>query len=190
VFALVIARLVPAKGVDLAIKGVADLKNRGLDLSLVIVGDGPLRVELEKLARQLDVESCVRFMGSLHGPAVSSALRRSRCLIVPSRAEGFGIVCLEAMIAGRPVVASSTGGIPEIVADGETGWLVAPGDVRALADAVATVLQSPSVADEMGLRGRSRALTLFSWERMVEKYLASYFCALGGRLDRTKAPLA
>jgi glycosyltransferase involved in cell wall biosynthesis len=92
----------------------------------------------------------------------------------PTRYEGSSLVTLEAMAHGRPVVATRAGGIPDKVRDGQTGRLVAPGDVDGLAAALADLAADPSRRQEMGRRGRARAEADFAWERIIERVLALY----------------
>lgn len=177
-YMLVVGRLVATKGIDIAIRSVADLVSQGIYVSLMIVGDGPLRLDLESLTRECGITSQVDFCGHVDSGDMFALMMRSVCAVVPSRAEGFGIVCLEAMIASKAVIASRVGGIPEIVVDGETGLLVAPADVEALSRAMRTILDAPAKAEEMGRRGRERALACFSWDRMIDAYSRAYEQAL------------
>ncbi len=101
-------------------------------------------------------------------------------MVVPSHGEGFGLVALEAMERGRAVVASTVGGLPEIVADGVTGLVVPPHDPGALADALRTLLLDPDRVAAMGAAGRQRALEEFSQERCTERTEALYEEALAG----------
>ena len=101
-------------------------------------------------------------------------LRAADVFVHPSRLEGLPLAILEAMAAGLPVVASSVGGIPEAVVDGETGVLVPPGDPSALAAALLRVLESPDKGAALGARGHARARAEFSLERMTERYRDLY----------------
>ena len=104
--------------------------------------------------------------------------------VLPSLWEGFGLVLLEAMAAGRPVVASAVGPVPEVVADGETGLLVPPGDPEALARAVVRVLRHPNLAARLGRAGRARAEAHFGLDGMVARTDALYRELLAGRSVR------
>jgi glycosyltransferase involved in cell wall biosynthesis len=131
---------------------------------LVLVGDGPCRGELEAQARALGVTASVTFAG-FRAPA-DPFLSASRLLVQPSLTEGMPNAVLEAMSAGRPVVASRIGGVPELVVHEETGLLVAPGDPEALAAAIVRMLSDPAGAVRMGTAGAARARALFSIESM------------------------
>jgi glycosyltransferase involved in cell wall biosynthesis len=160
---LCICRLERQKGVDVAIRALSDVD----DAHLVVLGEGPERPELERLARELDIP--VYLPGRV--PDVSAWLRRASLLVHPARWEGFGLALLEAMLAGLPVVATRVSSIPEIVADGETGLLVPPDDPEALARAINRMLTEPSAYGE---RGRERARREFSVARMTDRTLAVY----------------
>src|SRR3989338_7498561 len=125
----------------------------------LLVGDGPARDRLRSLAEELGLPGQVMFAGMRDD--VASVLPMMDIFVCPSLYEGFGIAIVEAMAAGRPVVASAVGGIPEIVVHEDTGLLVPPGDAAALADALATLLNHPEQARAMGARGLARAREKF-----------------------------
>jgi glycosyltransferase involved in cell wall biosynthesis/uncharacterized membrane protein YbhN (UPF0104 family) len=127
-------RLVPEKGFEVLIEAVRILAAEGLDLTVDIVGDGPGAGRLEALAQAADGR--VRVISPLAPSEFRSRIERAHALVAPSLREGMGLVALEALAHGRPVIASRTGGLPEAVADGEDGLLVPPGDPRALAEAI------------------------------------------------------
>ena len=164
---LAIARLAPQKGLDVAIRALADLRARGHRAVLVVLGEGRERSRLTALAAELGIADAV-FLPGREGD-VGAWLRRADVLVHPARWEGFGLAILEAMLVGRPVVATRVSAIPELVVDGETGVLVAPDDASAFADAVASLLVDPARAAAMGERGRARALAEFSVEEMARR---------------------
>lgn len=173
-YVLVPARLVEKKGLGVIIEAVALLRDRKLDVAVVIAGDGPERDKLEHRAAELDVASHVTFLGPVPHE-VSRALTNEAILVaIPSHWEAFGMVALEAMAAGKAVVASNSGGVKEIVLDGETGMLVEPGDSEGFAGAIQTLVADPERRKTMGVRGRERALQHFTWSQMVDGYLAAY----------------
>jgi glycosyltransferase involved in cell wall biosynthesis len=180
---LAIGRLVPQKGLDVAVEALARVRERHSDVWLVVLGEGPLRDELATLAAKLEVGNAVSLPGRVGD--VAWWLRRASTLVHPARWEGFGLALLEAMLAERPVVASAVSSIPEIVVDGETGLLVPPDDAEALAAVLLDVLDHPDRAAALGAAGRARALAEFSVERMAERTAAVYEEALSSPLRTT-----
>jgi glycosyltransferase involved in cell wall biosynthesis len=169
---LAVCRLERQKGVDVAIRALPRVRERHPDAELVVLGEGPERPALERLAAELD--GPVHLLGRV--PDVGAWLRRADVLVHPARWEGFGLALLEAMLASLPVVATNVSSIPEIVVDGETGALVPPDDPVALADAAARVLDDPS---GLGTAGRERARREFSVARMADRTLEVYRGMLG-----------
>lgn len=155
---LFVGRLRLRKGVEVLLEALARWVRRGGDPPpLLVVGDGEHRSALERAAARRGLgEDRVRFLGRRDPGAVRALLARCRALVVPSIYEGMPLVVLEAMEAARPVVASAVSGIPEVVMDGETGWLVAPEDPDALARALAELTADPSEAARRGAAGRRR----------------------------------
>ena len=149
------------------------------DVRLAALGEGPERARLEALARDLGVGERLLLPGRVGD--VGAWLRRADVVVHPARWEGFGLALLEAMLAARPVVASAVSSIPEIVADGETGVLVPPNDVPALASALGELLEDPARAERLGQAGLARARSEFSVERMTSATLSVYERALQGR---------
>ena len=178
-----ILRLVPQKGVDVALEALARLRPHHPDLHLVVLGEGPERGRLERRAVELGVNEAVSFPG--RAGDVAEWLRRSELLVHPARWEGFGIALLEAMLAGLPVVASEVSSIPEVVIDGATGLLVRPDDAVALATAIESLLANPTRARELGEAGRARVLDSFSVGRMAERTIAVYESVSGVMVDAT-----
>jgi glycogen(starch) synthase len=169
-----VGRLVPEKGFDLALRALARLTTRFPALRLTLVGDGPERPRLEALARELGLGNAVTFLGWLPPPQVPAVMNGATLVVVPSRWEGLPGVAIQAAQMARPAVATRVGGIPEIVLDGETGLLVEPDDVPALAEAIARVLESPNRAAEMGRAARRHARAAFDWRRYLDAHDALY----------------
>src|SRR5207244_6408603 len=159
---LAVCRLEPQKGLDIAVRALPDIRTRHPTAELVVLGEGPQRSDLEELAANLEVP--VHLLGRV--PDVAAWLQRADVLVHPARWEGFGLALLEAMLASKPVVATSVSSIPEIVVDGETGVLVPPEDAAALAEAVSCLLDDPARAEALGRAGLERACAEFSVERM------------------------
>jgi glycosyltransferase involved in cell wall biosynthesis len=134
-----LARLVEGKGIAELLEATARLRKSGVALELRIGGDGPLRSECQDRARSLGVADHVAFLGTLTREAVRDELRECSCFALASESESFGVVCVEALACGRPVVATRSGGPEDIVTD-ENGILVPTGDVDSLASGLRTVL--------------------------------------------------
>jgi glycosyltransferase involved in cell wall biosynthesis len=166
--ALCVARLMEDKGVDVLLDA---LKYAPLWFA-VIVGEGPLRLRLQQLAIASGVWERVRFTGYLESLAPAWAV--CDVAVVPSRREGLGLFALEAMAAGKPVIASRAGGLAEIVQHGQNGWLVPPDDPVALAQVLQQAHAQRAVWREMGERGRQYVLEHYTWEHTVQRLLECY----------------
>src|SRR5207248_8804164 len=148
-------------------KGVLELAEAGRGLPLVVVGDGPLRKRIPQ-AR-----------GPVPRPELERLYAGAAVVACPSRREGFGVACLEAMAYGKPVVASAVGGLLDLVVDGETGLLVPRRDVGALRQALERLLADRDVRRTLGAAARERARRHFSWDGVTEATLAAYAAASG-----------
>src|SRR5712664_1723052 len=175
---LFVGRLVERKGVAHLIEAIARLGPTGPPLE--IVGEGPERPALEALAHRLGVAQQVMFRGKVAPHELQASYARAAVCVLPSvldargDTEGLGVVLLEAMNHGTPVIASRVGGIPDIVEDGVSGLLVAPGDADALAAAVRRVRDDPALARRLGEGGRRRLREQFSWPAIVQRWLDLY----------------
>lgn len=167
-------RVVRDKGFDVAIDAFAEVVEEFAQARLVIAGDGPVRDELREQAAALGLGERVELPGWVSPHAVASLVASSTVVVVPSRLEGFGLVALEAAHGARPVVAARVGGLPEVVADGETGLIVPPDDPSALAGAILALLRSREESTRMGRTARDRALRLFSGARHTDDWEALY----------------
>ncbi|MDB4886553.1 MAG: putative glycosyltransferase [Gemmatimonadetes bacterium] len=161
-----LGRLKKYKGVHHVIEAFAALADPAATLE--IAGAGDYRPVLEKLAATLDLGERVRFLGRINEQEKLSLLRRAWALVFASPKEGWGITNLEAAACGTPVVASNSPGIRESVRDGETGYLVPHGDVRAMAAAMARLAGDAALVDRLGVQARRFAET-FTWERAAEE---------------------
>jgi glycosyltransferase involved in cell wall biosynthesis len=142
------------KGVDVLLRAWGSVVNAIPDAELMIVGKGTRSQELRRLAARSGVEHSICFIDPVPQEELCWLLDQASCLVLPSRSEGLGRVVLESMARARPVVGSSVGGIPELIRDGCTGRLVAPGDPAALAAALTSLLSDPSLAAKMGHEAR------------------------------------
>lgn len=166
-----VGRLVARKGHDVAIRALALARRELPELELWIVGDGPLRAELEAVARTCGVSECVRFTGAVWPTA--TLLAEADLFVFPSRHEPQGLAPLEAFASGVPVIASRAGGIPEMVTDGETGVLVPPDDAAALADAIVRLARDPDTRAALAAAAATRARA-FDIERIAARYVELY----------------
>lgn len=175
-----VGRLVPMKGFDIAIEAMAKVRSVRPDVHLTIAGDGPERPGLEAQARALGLSDAIAFLGWQSQADVYALQAASSLCIMPSRntrteyTEGLGLVALEAAAVGRAVVGTRVGGVPEAIADGETGLLVPPDDAAALAEAILTLLADPERTTAMGTSARDRARQLFDWRACSDAFHALF----------------
>lgn len=170
-----VGRLCEQKGQLLLIHALAELQRRGLSCELVLAGDGEMRPEVEALVAHHGLQSRVRITGWISGAQVREELLASRALVLPSFAEGLPVVIMEAMVLQRPVITTAVAGIPELVRNGESGWLVAAGSIDELIDAMANCLSTtPMQLATMGQAARARALQRHSIDTEASK-LAAHF---------------
>jgi glycosyltransferase involved in cell wall biosynthesis len=164
---LMVARLHEEKGHRVLFEAIPHVVERIGPVVFLLAGEGPHRRMLEAQARAQRVADRVRFIGQRRD--VPALITVADAVVLPSLAESFGYALVEAMSLGRPVVASDSGGIPEVVADGETGLLVPTGDAAGLGRALVRVLADRDLADRLGRNGPRRA-RLFSFDRMIRGY--------------------
>ena len=145
---------------------------RQIESTLIMVGDGPERARAESLCQELGVIDSVRFLGSV--THIENLLSASDIMLFPSQLESFGLAALEAMACEVPVVGAEAGGLPEVVADGETGLLFGVGDVESMAEGAISILKDEEKRRGMGARARERAVQLFDSKRIVPLYEALY----------------
>jgi colanic acid/amylovoran biosynthesis glycosyltransferase len=152
-----VGRLCPQKGQLILLDAFAALLKEGRDAKLVLAGDGEMRPEVEARMRELGIEGHVSITGWISEREVRAQLKRSRCMVLPSFAEGLPVVIMEAFAMGRPVISTYIAGIPELVRESANGWLVAAGDTVALTTALREALDcTPSELDSMGHEGAKR----------------------------------
>jgi glycogen synthase len=167
---LCLGRLVLQKGFDLAVIALASIVERFPQVRLILAGDGTVRQVLERQIAELGLVDHVEFRGWIAPDEVPALMNEATIVVLPSRWEGLPSVALQAAMMARPIVATRVGGIPEVVVHQETGLLVEPEDVSALAAAIAFLLMSPEIAVEMGSAGRRRVQEIFSWDKCVGEY--------------------
>ncbi len=163
----------PVKRISDCVRTLAALRRRtNTAVRLVMCGDGPERKAAEALAAELGVAADVLFVGSV--PNIADYLSVAEVLLLPSDTESFGLAALEAMACEVPVIATRTGGLPEVVRDGETGFLVSVGDTEAMAEHAARLIDTPPLRRETGQRARAWAIGQFSTDRIIPQYEALY----------------
>ena len=172
---LSLGRMVSEKGFKTALQAFSRLAETFPDLKYVIAGDGPDLAALKGEANRLGIASRVDFRGWVAPQDIPALMAESAMVLVPSEwEEPFGLVALEAAHLGKAVVATRSGGLPEIVMEGETGRLVEKGKADEMAQAVADLLHDPEMTQAMGRRARKRAREVFPYEPMVDRYERAY----------------
>ncbi|NOX63173.1 MAG: glycosyltransferase family 4 protein [Chloroflexi bacterium] len=168
----IFGRLEPVKGHRDFLRAARRMLERRDDLRFWVVGEGSLEPVLRRQVQELGIAHRVDFLGYQND--VAPLMAASDLVLMPSRHESFGIVLIEAMSLGKPVIASAAGGIPEVVLDGASGYLVPPGDPDQLSRRVLEMLSNPGHAQQIGLAGRERVHREFTVEQMVEQMAALY----------------
>ncbi|MFH8835990.1 glycosyltransferase family 4 protein [Streptomyces sp. NPDC017868] len=171
-----VSRLVPRKGQDTLIRAMPAILRRVPDAVLLVVGGGPYEKDLHRLAAETGVAGSVRFTGAVPWSELPAHYGAGDVFAMPCRTrrggldvEGLGIVYLEASATGLPVVAGDSGGAPDAVLDGETGWVVRGGSAEETADRVATLLLDPELRARMGERGRAWVEEKWRWDLLAER---------------------
>ena len=171
-----VGRLAEVKDQKTLLRAVHLLLNRQPELRdrvrLVLIGDGPLFAELQRLTAELGIDDLVWMPGDRSD--IPELLRLLDIFVLPSLAEGISNTVLEAMATGLPVIATRTGGNPELVEDGRNGYLVPVADPAALADTLAKMITDTSATRHMGAEGRRFVDETFNWDRTVQQYLSIY----------------
>jgi colanic acid/amylovoran biosynthesis glycosyltransferase len=177
-----VGRLSGQKGQLVLLEAAARLKADGVPLELVLVGDGEMRSVVERSIAERGLGQTVQVTGWANEATVRKHLLEARAMVLPSFAEGLPVVIMEAMALGRPVVSTFVAGIPELVLDGKTGWLVPAGNVAALTEALRTVLSTPlAELDAMGQAGQARVRQRHGTETELDKLEALFTAAIDGK---------
>lgn len=172
---LFIGKLVEQKGVDVLIKALARVRSVIPGVRLKIVGDGPEEQTLKKLAADLQVSDLITFTGKLSNARVMEEIDDALCVVIPSKyVENCSIVGIEAMSKGKVIIASRIGGLPDLVDDNETGFLVRPNDPDDLSNQIIYVMQNRSTLSEMGTRARAKYERCFSKSAYYRTLLSVY----------------
>ncbi|MCE9584598.1 MAG: glycosyltransferase [Planctomycetes bacterium] len=179
-----VGRLDPEKGVDCLIEAFSEVARRFPMSRLVIAGKGGEEDKLRHQVEAVGIQGRVVFLGYVTGGALEALYKVSDLLVCPSTYEPFGIVPLEGMVNGVPVIASDVGGMAEIVEHGRSGLRVPPGDARALGQAMCHLLDRPDEAKRLAIGGRERARGVYNWNRVATLLEPIY----SGRAPSTPAP--
>ncbi len=170
---MTVARLEKVKGIEYLIKAMSvDIRCRQTK-HLLIIGEGSQRKNLENLVKELNLQSKVKFLGEIPNQEIPQHLAEASCFVLPSLKEGFGIVILEAMAAGVPVIATNVGGIPDIVENGNTGILVEPKNPSQVADAINKIYSEPEIAEKL-TQNALKALEKYNWDNISQQVLNIY----------------
>jgi glycosyltransferase involved in cell wall biosynthesis len=168
-----LGRLVSTKGARVLINAAALLKAQGIEFQVRIVGDGFEREELEKLVRELGVQSCVLFLGRVPETQLKENLLDATAVVMPSLAgEVFGLVAAESMQLGKLTIASDVGALTEVI--GDAGMKFSPGDAEGLARCMESVIADPLLAEKIGQRASRRIAQLFTADKMVKDHMQVY----------------
>ena len=161
-----IGRMTGVKNTDEVLAALRMLRDRGVDAYLCMVGDGPDRERLERRAHDLGVVKRCLFLG--YQEEVARFYAAFDGMILPSVNEGTPVSAIESLAAGRPVVATRVGGVPDVIDDGEDGFLVDPGSTEQLADRLEELARDPELRERMGKRGRARVPARYAVARLVD----------------------
>src|SRR5438874_7596936 len=178
-----IGRMTPVKRTDDVLLAFKQLRDGGVDACLCMVGDGPDRADLERRAHELGVVRDTLFLG--YQEDVAPFYAAFDALVLPSSNEGTPVSAIEALGAGRPVVATRVGGVPDVVQEGEDGFLVEPGATDDLADRLARLARDPELRERMGEQGRARVLPRCAVDRLVDDVDRLYRSLLSAARERT-----
>jgi glycosyltransferase involved in cell wall biosynthesis len=174
-FVLCTGNLQPVKGQDILIRAFTLMKEKYPDLYLVLIGDGPAREGLTALCARLSLQDRILFLGACSGAEISAALQKCLFYVQPSRSEGgHPLAVMEAMLAGKAVVASGAAGLQEMIEHDAAGLLSAPEDPAGLAEQMERLLQSPELRSRLAERGRQLAHQEYSLEAMSRRYAELY----------------
>jgi len=173
-YILGVGRFVYKKGFDRLIAAFAEAKPSLGGAKLILAGDGPERIVLEEVAESCGVLGDVKFVGSVKHSTVVSLMKGAQMVVVPSRREPFGIVAVEAMAAGTPVIATAVGGLPDIIDDGCNGMLVPNECPQAMAQAIQMLWQQPAMRARLAREGRRTVATRYTWSQVAWRMLTQY----------------
>jgi len=171
---LSVSRLIPTKGLELNVQAVAKLKEKHPSLRYLIAGEGALKEELVNLARDLNIAEDVEFLGNLPHHKAMEYMSICDVFSLPSWRETLGLVYLEAMAHGKPIIGCQSQGVDGLAVNGETGLIVEPRNVESLAQAIDFLLTNPEQGREIGQRARKLVLENYTWEVTARRHMKTY----------------
>jgi glycosyltransferase involved in cell wall biosynthesis len=171
---LFVGNLVPGKGLELLISAFIKCKQYIKDLKLWIVGDGYLKPELEGIIKTLGLSNDVKFFGRTNHEKLSYIYNKATVTVLPSKRESFGLVLVESMACGTPVIATINEGPADIISDGIDGLLIPQNDVDALSKAIYKIVSNIDLRREMGKNAREKVVKHFSWEKISKRLCMLY----------------
>ena len=172
--ALSVQRLHSRKGLNYLIDAIPIVLKEIPSTQFIVVGKGPEKAKLENKIKDLGIEKNVKLVGFVPDSELPQYYASCRLFVLHSLYEAFGIVLLEAMASGKPIISTEVGGIPEVVINGKTGILIPPRNATKLATAIIKLLSDSTLAKEMGEYGRKLAKDKFDWEKIVKTYFRTY----------------
>lgn len=158
------------KGLKLLINAVRELEKTIKDVRLVVVGDGDMKHVYEAKVKNAHLEKNIIFKGRLTGEKLVEAYQEANLFVLPSSNESFSMAILEAMACALPVVSTNIGGIPSLVDEGNTGFLISPGDLKALVEKLGTLIRDRELASHFGQNARKKIIEKFSWQKQADQY--------------------
>jgi len=169
-----VSNLYPSKGIDLNLHAISKLYKKYPDIKYWIVGDGPERSRLEALSKDLGIEANVQFIGRLPHKEALETMQKCEIFSLPSWKEGFGVVYIEAMEFGKPVIGVQGEGIEDVIQHGKTGLLVKPKNVQSLVEAIDDLLANPSKEKVIGQNAKEMVYGEMTWDRNAQKTVSLY----------------
>ncbi|MGB9978574.1 glycosyltransferase family 4 protein [Methanobacterium sp.] len=177
---LTVGYLIERKGFEYLIKAVKEVLKEHKNVQLTIVGSGPLEKKLNNLIKELELADNAKIINNISDDELLSLYNLSDLFVLPSivdsqgNTEGLGVVLLEAMACKLPVIGSDTGGIPDIILNGETGLLVPEKNISGLSNAILNLIENEVLMETLAINGYNRVKEKFSWEKIAESYLKVY----------------
>ena len=177
---LAVGYLIERKGFEYLIKATKEVLNEHHNIQLTIVGSGPLEEKLKNIIKELKLESNAKIMQNVSDDELLQLYNSSDLFVLPSivdsqgNTEGLGVVLLEAMACGLPVVGSNIGGIPDIIQDNETGLLVPEKDITELSNTILNLIENEDLRNKLAVNGHNRVKEKFSWEKLAKDYIDVY----------------